>query len=194
MKLPSAFSTIRLRHMALQKARREVLGRSNEALSKSKRAIFALHREDTSSASLLLAQAVELFKQSERLFTSVPELAHEGVYRAALEEYAEARLFQGYLATGKLGKLEARAMDPAIYVGGLCDATGEMVRYALRQVTHGNPQAVQDVHEAVAAVIEFLLDLDLTGYLRTKFDQAKKNLARLEEMTYDLAIRGSRRV
>jgi hypothetical protein len=43
--------------------------------------------------------------------------------------------------------------------------------------------------DVVGIIIEFMLDLDLTGYLRTKFDQAKKNLSRLEQMTYDLAIR-----
>lgn len=79
-------------------------------------------------------------------------------------------------------------MEPSVYLAGLCDATGELVRWAVRQVTVGNPKAVAGVHETVAGVVEFLLDLDLTGYLRTKFDQAKKNLSRLEEMTYDLAI------
>jgi predicted translin family RNA/ssDNA-binding protein len=146
------------------------------------------------SASSLLEQASALFKQCEKTFVRLRELSSEGAYRAALEEYAEARLFECYLAAGKLGKLEPRAMDPSVYLAGLCDTTGEMVRYAVRQVTLGNPQAVHDVHETVATVIEFLLDLDLTGYLRTKFDQAKKNLGRLEEMTYDLAIRGSRGV
>lgn len=193
MRVPAGFSTVRSRHVALSKARREVAGRSNEALCKSKRSIFSLHRGDARMSAVLLKEAESLFKQCERLFARLPELAHEGVYKAALEEYAEARLFECYLVTGKLGKLESRAMDPSVYLAGLCDATGEMVRYAVRQVTIGNPNAVHDVHETVAMVIEFLLDLDLTGYLRTKFDQAKKNLSRLEEMTYDLAMRGGSR-
>jgi hypothetical protein len=64
-----------------------------------------------------------------------------------------------------------------------------MVRYGVRQVTLGNADVVSHIHETVSMIIEFLLDLDLTGYVRTKFDQAKKNLSRLEEMSYDLAIR-----
>jgi len=64
-----------------------------------------------------------------------------------------------------------------------------MVRYATRQVTLGHRVVVAQVYEVVSMVIEFMLDLDLTGYNRNKFDQAKKNLSRLEQMTYDLAIR-----
>jgi len=57
------------------------------------------------------------------------------------------------------------------------------------QVTLGNTKEIARAHEVVAMSIEFMLDLDLTGYLRNKFDQAKKNFRRLEEMSYDLAIR-----
>jgi hypothetical protein len=39
-------------------------------------------------------------------------------------------------------------------------------------------------------VVENLLRLDLTGYLRQKFDQAKKNLRQLEQILYDLRLRG----
>ncbi|MBI4435363.1 hypothetical protein HY630_01715 [Candidatus Uhrbacteria bacterium] len=163
--------------------------RSNDALSKSKRAIFALHRDDLTEAGGLLAQAEAQFKVIEKTFRTIPELKEEGSYRAALEEYAEAMLFAGYLRTGRIVVLDARANQPAIYLAGLSDATGELVRYATRQVTLGHPEVVREVQEVVSMVIEFMLDLDLTGYLRTKFDQAKKNLSRLEQMTYDLAIR-----
>lgn len=163
--------------------------RSNDALSKSKRAIFALHRDDVSSANKLLSHAEVQFVAIEKTFRSLPELKEEGSYRAALEEYAEARIFAGYVKSGGIVKLEPRANVPSIYLAGLADATGEMVRWAARQVTMGNDGVVEDVQEVVAMVIQFMLDLDLTGYLRTKFDQAKNNLSRLEQMTYDLAIR-----
>jgi predicted translin family RNA/ssDNA-binding protein len=141
------------------------------------------------AADELLAQADVLFTQCEKSFKAFPQLVEEGSYRAALEEYAESLLFRDYLTTGKLGKIDKRASGASIYLAGLSDATGEMVRYATRQVTLGNPEVVAEVTESVTMVIEFMLDLDLTGYLRNKFDQAKKNLGRLEQMTYDLAIR-----
>lgn len=190
MKRPSVFVQIQKTYQTQSKARRELMTRSNDALSTSKRAIFALHRGDTSAANELFSHAEAQFVAIEKTLRSLPELKEEGSYRAALEEYAEARIFAGYVKSGKIVKLESRANAPSIYLAGLADATGEIVRWATHQVTLGNDGTVKDAQEVVAMVIEYMLDLDLTGYLRTKFDQAKKNLSRLEQMTYDLAIRG----
>ncbi|MCR4314213.1 MAG: hypothetical protein NUV84_03135 [Candidatus Uhrbacteria bacterium] len=190
MKRPSVFAQVQKSYQTQSKGRRELMARSNDALSTSKRAIFALHRGDAKTAEELLSHAVSQFVAIEKTVRALPELKEEGSYRAALEEYAEARIFAGYVKSGKIVKLESRANAPSIYLAGLADATGEMVRWATRQVTLGNDGAVKDVSEVVAMVIEYMLDLDLTGYLRTKFDQAKKNLSRLEQMTYDLTVRG----
>lgn len=189
MKRPSAFAQVAKRYQSQSLVRRELVARSNDALSKSKRAIFALHRNDAASAVRLLSEAAGQFRTIEKSLRSIPQLKDEGSYRAALEEYAEASLFAGFLKSGGIVKLESRVQEPTIYLAGLADATGEMVRYATRQVTLGNRGSVKEVHEVVTMVIEFMLDLDLTGYLRNKFDQAKKNLSRLAEMSYDLAIR-----
>lgn len=190
MKRPSVFAQVQKAYQTQSKVRRELMARSTDALSTSKRAIFAMHRDDQKAAEELLSHAAAQFVAMEKMFRALPELKEEGSYRAALEEYAEARIFAGYVETGTIVKLEPRANVTSVYLAGLADATGEMVRWAVRQVTLGNDKAVKDAQEAVVMVIEFMLDLDLTGYLRTKFDQAKKNLGRLEQMTYDLAIRG----
>lgn len=190
MKRPRIFSKIKRQYHAHNDLRRAVIAASNEALSKSKRAIFALHRDDHKAASTLLSEAVKQFSVAEKTFKKFPELKEQGAYRAALEEYAEALLFKAYLESGVIADdLDARVMEPSIYLAGLSDMTGECVRYAVRQVTKGNTAVVEEVYLVVSMVIEFFLDMDLTGYLRTKFDQSKKNLNRLENMTYDLAIR-----
>ncbi len=189
MKTPAIFSRLKKRHSTREKERRDLIGRSNEALSRSKRAIFALHRDDISGSEKLLKEAVAVFALIEKKFKKFPDLKYEGAYKAALEEYAEAALFYSYMTTRKLGAIDERAMEPGIYLGGLSDTTGEIVRYAMKRVTQGDTKAVHEAREVVAMVIEFLLDMDLTGYLRTKFDQAKKNYRRLEEMVYDLSLR-----
>ena len=191
MKRPALFLQIKKQYQTRAQARRDIIGTSNEALSKSKRAIFAFHRDDPSGAEKLLGEARKLFSACEKKFSRFPNLEHEGAYRAALEEYAEALLFQGYLKNGKIGKIDARAMSPGIYLAGLSDTTGEIVRYAVRQVTSGKIKEVKKAQASVEMIIEFMLDLDLTGYHRTKFDQAKKNLRRLEEIIYDVSLRSS---
>ncbi len=170
-------------------ARRQVIARSNEALSLSKRAIFALHRNDPKAARTMLEQAAALFLASERFAKNDTRLLQEGAHRAALEEYAEALLFERYLDKGSIGSIDNRAMQADCYFAGLSDATGEIVRHALRHITLGHTQVLKPARETVEMIIEFFLSLDLTGYLRTKFDQAKKNLSRLEDLEYDLSIR-----
>lgn len=191
MQAPAIFSKMKSSHRAHEQVRREVITLSNDALSKSKRAIFAMHRDDVRAATELLTMAAEQFAKAEQRFKKSKSLQYEGAYRAALEEYAEARLFGQYLKTGKIGAIDARAMEPLVYLAGLADTTGEIVRYTLRQVTHNKIDQVVHARDTVEMVIEFMLDLDATGYLRTKFDQAKGNLKRLEDIFYDLSLRQS---
>ncbi len=189
MKQPAVFTSIKNQNQTRQTLRRDLIGKSNEALSSSKRAIFALHRGDNKAATVLLKKAEKSFKLCEGRFKKFPDLEYEGAYNAALEEYAEALLFEQYLAGKPLGKIDARAMRPLAYLAGLSDTTGEIVRYTMAQVTKGNVEEAARGRETVEMVIEFFLDMDLTGYLRTKFDQGKRNLSRLEEMMYELSLR-----
>ena len=191
MKPPTVFKKIQTHYAARERMRREVVAKSNEAIGHSKRAIFALHREDHAGATQRLADARALFVACEKLMKVTPDLRHEGAFRAALEEYAEALLFIQYLESGVLGVIEERAMEPGIYLAGLADTTGEIVRHTVRQVTLGKTDRVIHARDTVDLVMEFMLGLDATGYLRTKFDQAKGNLKRLEEILYDLSIRQS---
>lgn len=189
MRQPALFRQIKKQYQRQATDRKTLIVHANDALTKSKRAIFALHRDDRKKAERLLSEAQKQFQAIEKMFRRLPQLKEEGSYRAALEEYAEATLFFAYLKGDGIDSVDDRAKDAPIYLAGLSDFTGELVRYATRQVTLGNIEVVHEVTEIVKMVIEFMLDLDLTGYQRNKFDQAKKNLSRLEQMTYDLAIR-----
>ncbi len=217
MKQPVIFEKIAKRYVAAAQARREVIAKSNDALHLSKRAIFAFHRVDLANGKALLAQVSEILSSCEELTNKFLDEDQEGAFHAALEEYAEAQLFGGYLESGMLEvKNEDRGIafswsgliaglgekatprssetnicecSPAVFLGGLCDATGEIARHALREATKGNRDAVEQAYATVEMVIEFLYTMDLTGYLRTKFDQAKKNLRQLEQMRYELSLR-----
>lgn len=183
------FSAIGKAYRDREAAFRRVSSLANEALRLSKRAIFAMHRDDLKDAKRLLNEASARFRSCEKSMRSFAGLEEVGVYHAALEEYAESLLFLRYLETGSFGKIEARAMRPSVYLGGLSDATGELVRHAVRRATDGDQGEVERAYVAAEQVVAFLLDLDLTGNLRTKFDQAKKNLRTLEQMRYELSLR-----
>lgn len=171
------------------RARRAIAGNADQAIRRAKQAIFALHRDDRKEAERLLKETKALLAACDAPMKKFPDLRTEGPYIAALEEYAEAQLFAGYVKNGKLGAIDKRTMEPGVYLAGLCDATGEVVRFAMRQVTAGRHEEALKAFKAVEGVIIYLLDMDLTGYLRTKFDQTKRNLRSLEQMVYELSVR-----
>jgi len=88
-------------HEAFTAARREIIGLAAKAQNASKRAIFAVQREDDAGAKALLAEAEDALDAIRGRAKKNARLAHEGSFRAALEEYAEAR-FVAQLATGEV--------------------------------------------------------------------------------------------
>lgn len=185
----ATWTAVRRAYVEHEERRREVVTRGDEAVRRAKKAIFALHRDDVAEAKAMLAETAKLLASCDAALRAFPDLRGEGPYAAGLEEYAEALLFLSYVEKGTFGAIDKRAMVPTVYLAGLCDATGEAVRFAMREATAGRHEAVREAFDAVEGAITYLLDMDLTGYLRTKFDQAKRNLRTLEQMTYDQEMR-----
>jgi len=170
-------------------ARREVIKFSGDAISAAKRAIFALHRDDAATADKLLAEAEDRIGAVDAAIKVQPDLAGEGSFRAALEEYVEARLYRQYLADGSIGRVAGEYIDDDIYLAGLTDLTGEMQRRQVRLATDGKLAEAKQIKESIEAIVAELLEMDLGGYLRTKFDQTKNNLRRAEDVLYELTLR-----
>ncbi|MEI8361017.1 MAG: hypothetical protein WCG01_02730 [bacterium] len=171
------------------KTRREIIGLSADALHKSKIAIFTMHRGQFNEAKILLLEIETIFKNLEKNFKQSPGLRYEGSYRAALEEYAEAKIFCELAIKGQASAIKEIKIDFDTYLAGLCDATGEMVRLATKEATNGNLEEVTKIKDLVTEVIGELVVFNLTSYLRTKYDQAKTNLRRLEQMVYEIKLR-----
>lgn len=189
--ISSSVAQAMIEKMALvDRSRRELQQVASEALAASKRAIFAFHRDDEAGAAEQLKLAHTRLKQGAVLVKKVAKLAHEGSWRAAQEEYAEADLLRQYLQKGTLGKVDGIVDDAEIYLGGLSDTTGELVRRAVLHATEGDHETVERIFTDVRYVVEVLMEMDLTGNLRSKLDQAKQNLRKLEEIRYDLSLRG----
>ncbi len=177
------------RIQALDSGRRLLQGVANDVLTGSKRAIFAFHRGDNKKAKQELKMAETKIKQGQKIINGEPRLAQEGSWRAAREENAEAILLAQYITDGRLTPVAHIAQDPDIFLGALSDLTGELVRRAVMLATDENAKpAIETIFQDVRDVVDFLLQMDLTGGLRSKLDQAKQNLRKLEEIRYDLAI------
>ncbi len=183
------FQKLKNKYVRFSKERREVIGRSNEALNVSKRAIFALHRDDLKQAEGYLKQAETIFADLKKLASKNEALKKEGSYHAALEEYAEARLFYNFAAHGTVGSIKETEVDFDAFLGGLCDFTGELVRRAVNRATYGKYDEVEKIKKIVDAVMTELIECDLTGYLRQKYDQAKNNMRKMEDIRYDIQMK-----
>lgn len=189
MLLASLKRAIFLREQRYGEWRRSLQGLSTEILAGSKRAIFAFHRGTVEAAEEELEQARTRLAEGWKLIKQEPLLRSEGSWRAAREEYTEAEFLSQYLTKQKIDHYDDQEQDPDIFIGGLADMVGELVRQAVIRATERDREAVDEMYEAAQEIVEFLLQMDLTGTQRTKTDQAKQHLRKLEEIRYDLALR-----
>jgi predicted translin family RNA/ssDNA-binding protein len=171
------------------KKRYEIIKISNDILRNSKQAIFALQRNDYKQADKLLKTSKEkvmlILKGIDK-----NKYSYEGAFGAALEEYIEAQLFNSYIQGKKLAAIshiDIKYFDA--YISGLCDFTGELVRRSVLKGAQRDVNTVVNIQNLVENIYQQLSKFSLTGKLRSKYDELKRNLYRIEEILYDLKIR-----
>jgi predicted translin family RNA/ssDNA-binding protein len=168
--------------------RRQIISLSNIVLHDSKRVIFSLHRMDIEKASGLLENTERALSSLEKKFGH-SRLVEEGAYKAAAEEYVEAKMYYRIMSGQKVDKISKIELDTDSLLGGICDLTGELVRRAINQASEGNMKEVEKIKKAINEIMAELVEFDITGYLRTKFDQAKTNLRKIEQISYEIKLR-----
>lgn len=178
---------LREAHETFAAARREIIGLAAKAQNASKRAIFAVQREDDAGAKTLLGEAEDALEAIRDRAKKNGRLAHEGSYRAALEEYAEARFVAQLAWKGEVSAIEG--LDEETQIGGLCDAAGEVVRLMVRAATEGRDKETRELKARLDRLMEGLDAMDYSGYLRTKYDQARSHYRKAEDILYDLSLK-----
>lgn len=181
------FQNLRKTYSNYESERRSIIKVASDALNLSKQAIFAFHRDDIAGGAKLLEEVEEIFGKLEIKLKKEPELRFEGSYRAALEEYVEAKMFYRVLKGGAIGEIKEIGVDTDSYLGGLCDLIGEIARKVVLVATERKFKEVERLGKAAHEIMGELIKMDLTGYQRTKYDQAKHALRRIEEVTYDVS-------
>jgi predicted translin family RNA/ssDNA-binding protein len=169
--------------------REEVIAKSREILRNSKLAIFALHRDEITKTKKILDQAENLFFDLEKLFKREKKLRYESPFKDAAEEFIEARMFYEFLSSKNVVFTSKVKLSFDDYLGGICDLSGEILRKAVQRATEGRKDKVSDCKQAIQEIVGELIKFDLVGKLRPKYDDAKRNLRRIEEIVYDLKIR-----
>ncbi|XP_021288972.1 translin [Herrania umbratica] len=127
---------------------------------------------------------------------------YHGDWRSETQMVVSLLAFMRWLETGtllmhteaeeKLGLNDSDfGLDVEDYLVGICFMSNEMPRYVVNQVTAGD-------YDCPRKVLKFLTDLHAAfrmlnlrnDFLRKKFDSMKYDLRRVEEVYYDVKIRG----
>ncbi|XP_038691902.1 translin [Tripterygium wilfordii] len=127
---------------------------------------------------------------------------YHGDWRSETQSVASLLAFMHWLETGNLllhteaeEKLGLNNLDFGLdiedYLVGICFMSNEMPRYVVNRVTAGD-------YDCPRKVLKFLTDLHASfrmlnlrnDFLRKKFDGMKYDLRRVEEVYYDVKIRG----
>jgi len=171
--------------------RRQIISLANVVLHDSKRVIFSLHRGDNKIAEESLTAIEEVLKKLEKKF-GYSRIMEEGSYKAGVEEYVEAKTLFMVINGQKIDAIKGLKIDVEGYLGGVCDLTGELVRRAVNQAASGNWEEVPKIKKIINDIMAELVQFDMTGYLRTKYDQARGNLRKIEQVDYEVKLkRGS---
>ena len=171
-----------------EQERRQIISRSNDVLFQAKKTIFALQREELNAAKEKLAAMETILKKMEKDFGPI-RIREEGAYHAAAEEYVEAKTLAAVISGQKIMPVKGLHLGYDSYLGGFCDLIGEMVRFATNRAAKGQYASVAEMKDKGEKIMNHLLDFDLTGYLRTKYDQARGHLRKLEQMAYEIRLR-----
>jgi len=183
----AAFAKITSKFEGLEGARRNLQRIGSDATKRSKQAIFSLQREDLTKAADLLRSAERLLKTGSALVKKDPRLNADAAWRAGLEEFCEASFLDKFVRNKNLFPPQTVTDDPDILIGGIADFVGELVRRAVRAATDKDVMRVKRIVSLAEELVEYLTSLDLTGNLRSKGDQSRQHLRKLEDVQYDVS-------
>tara|TARA_Y100000310_G_scaffold345831_1_gene470776 strand:- start:258 stop:809 length:552 start_codon:yes stop_codon:yes gene_type:complete len=175
------FEDIKKDLLSFEEKREEVIALSRTIIQLSKKIIYAVHRTDMDKAKSLIPEITKKVKL-------LPEKNYDtGMANVAKQEYVEALTFFEFVKSGKIPGRKTLDVSSDQYLLGMCDLTGEIVRFGVNQAVKNNKKETEKAKNSVEEIYGQFLELDLrNGELRKKSDQIKYNLLRLEEVVYNL--------
>ena len=166
--------------------RESIIQKSRDVINISKRIIYALHRDDIKSASVYVK---EIEKKKKALNAHI--WLDININQTALQEYVEALCYYHFVKNKKIPVRALLKVDNESYLMGLCDLTGELVRKAVNEVIKKNFKKAMEIKSLVDEIYGEFLKFNLrNSELRRKSDQIKWNLKKLEDVVFELKIKG----
>lgn len=185
------FEKLRKEMQDYDSEREKLIKKSRDVLKLSKQIIYSVHRDELEEAAVLIKGIEKEKKKLEVIAGHSPALGFEGSLKVALQEYAEALLYHGFIKEKRLVTSEELKIKTDHYILGLCDLPGELVRKAVFWAGKGKVEQVVLIKELVDRVYGILLKFDFRdNEIRRKFDSIKYDLRKLEDLVLDLKLKG----
>jgi len=181
------------------KLRETLIKTCRDGQKAAKQAIFALHRGDSERATKLLTDCENCVKNDlTPILLEEPGLRY-GSFSAVLEEYVEAKLFATWLAPDEDKKPAGKILLPneiplpistEDYLGGLCDLTGEVGRYAVARGTVRDRKGVELCLESNKTIYTALRMLGKIPGKNSgkKVSMVQKSVEKLERVLYEQSL------
>ena len=193
---------LRLRMERRDELREKLIKRCRDGQKAAKQSIFALHRGDKAKSEKLIHECESCIDDLLPIVKEEPALRY-GSFSNVLEELVEARLYYSWLY-GKDGSNEDKSpsgtilsisdfttIEPEDYLGGICDLTGEVGRFAVQQGTRRNTQAVTlclETNLSILLSLQGLSRFPSGGSLGKKMNPLRMSVEKLERMLYELSL------
>jgi translin len=149
-----------------------------KATSLSKQSILLMHQKKYEKAEKSIENAKEIISKLQGAAKENPGIIYSGMFSAALQEYAEANIFQGLIQEARFvtpKEINVHAVD---YVLGLADVIGEYRRLVLDALREGNAEKGEACLQTMDEIYIELMAMDeaymLVPGLRRKCDVARR--------------------
>ncbi len=173
---------------AFEISRRKALRLSDDLRIESKSAIGWILKDNKKKYTDHLKIAKNIYKDLRKLLKITPYLYSVGGVHIGTEEYVEAQLLADYLEGKALSTLSTLEVNHQDYICGLCDMSGELLRYARKQ-----PEQMKKIQEDLQSLYQICLEMVVTrnGAIRKKLEDLERNERRMEEMIFQWELKHS---
>ena len=180
--------------------REAIIKKSRDGQKAAKQSIFALHRGDKNKAFALLQECEACIVNDLLPIVNEEPPLRSGSFSNVMEEYAEAKLFYAWLY-GKEDSEQAPVGDMLLlndfkltltmeeYLGGVCDLTGEVGRFAVERGTARDIDSVKLALHTCGLIQSAFQTMQKTpNSINKKMDQNRRSVEKLERMLYEMSL------
>jgi len=157
--------------------REKILPLCREVIRYCSQSIRAAHRRQFPQADDKLTTARDLLEKVRFEIASFNSLSATGYYKDTEKEYAEASLTLLLLTDKSLLSPQQLGVDGAAYLNGMAEAVGELRRFILDDIRHGDLTRVERLLSVMDDIYSILVTMDfpdaISGGLRRNTDMVR---------------------